>query len=233
MREDTAIISVIQMDENGHHSARMDCSRSLNPSPGRYVLAYEADGQDSVLGWSLFPVGLSQPLAESDAPFLGPIPPSWRPGTYIRLRGPLGHGFHIPPSIRRLALAAFGDTPSRLLTLIDPALNSGADVAVFSAVVLPPLPPEVEIRSLNSLPDILAWADFLAVDIPREKLSVLREILKLDPHAALPCQAQALINTPMPCAGIGDCGACAVKARQGYELACVDGPVFDLGILDW
>jgi dihydroorotate dehydrogenase electron transfer subunit len=221
------------MDEDGHLSARVDCPNPLIPSPGKYILAYEAELQNSILGWPLFPVGLSQPLDESDVPFLGPIPSSWGPGMRLCLRGPLGHGFQIPPNIRRLALGAFGDTPSRLLPLIDPALKSGADVAFFSASTLPPLPPEVEIRSLNALPDVLAWADYLAVDIPRDSLSGLRKMLKLEPHAGLPCQVQALVSTPMPCAGVGDCGACAVKARQGYKLACVDGPVFDLSSLDW
>jgi hypothetical protein len=32
----------------------------------------------------------------------------------------------------------------------------------------------------------------------------------------------------MPCAGLADCGVCAVELRRGWKLACKDGPVFDL-----
>jgi NAD(P)H-flavin reductase len=42
-----------------------------------------------------------------------------------------------------------------------------------------------------------------------------------------------LILAPMPCAGLAECGACAVPARSGWKLACLDGPVFDLRALDW
>ena len=150
------------------------------------------------------------------------------------MSGPLGSGFNVPPTIRRLALAVLGDTACRLLPVVNPALKSGADIAIFSTSPLPPLPPAIEIHSLSALAENLAWSDFLAIEIPLEKLPMLREILRLDPHESLPCQAQALIATPMPCAGIGDCGTCAVPIRQGgYELACKDGPVFDLVALDW
>ena len=40
-----------------------------------------------------------------------------------------------------------------------------------------------------------------------------------------------LVDAPMPCAGMGDCGVCAVKARGGYRLACKDGPVFERRVL--
>jgi len=233
MQDDTGIIRVIQMDENGHRSTRIDCPTSLIPSPGKYVLADEVDVRDSVLGWPLFSVGLNQSFDESNTRFLGPVPSYWRPGTRLHLLGPLGHGFQIPLNIRRLVLVVFGDTASRLLPLIHPALIADVDVVFFSNAALPPLPAEVEIRPFISLPEALAWADFMAIDMPKEKLPSLREILALEPEAGLPCQAQALITLPMPCAGIGDCGACAVKSRQGYELACKDGPVFDLNILDW
>jgi hypothetical protein len=234
MQMDTGKIMVVQLAEDGNRSARIDCPAALIPNPGQYLLACEADVPDSVLGWPLFPVDLHQPLDESAVPHLGPIPASWRPGTQLHLRGPLGCGFSIPPTIRRLALAALGDTACRLLPLVNPVLKSGTDIAIFSTSPLPPLPPAIEIHALSALAENLAWSDFLVFEIPLEKLSTLRETLRLDPHESLPCQAQALIATPMPCAGIGDCGTCAVPIRQGgYELVCKDGPVFDLMALDW
>jgi len=79
------------------------------------------------------------------------------------------------------------------------------------------------------LPDLLAWADFLALDLPLEALADLGKHLP----DVLPCPAQALIYTPMPCACLARCGACAVPTRRRWKLACEDGPVFDLRELAW
>lgn len=234
MQMDTGKITVVHLAEDGTRSARIDCPSALIPNPGQYLLAYTADGLDTILGWPLFPVGLHQPLDESVAPRLGAIPTSWSPGAVLHLRGPLGCGFSIPQNTHHLALASLGKSASRLLPLVNPALESGADIAIFSEPPLPVLPSALEIHPLSALADNLAWADFLAVDLPLEKLPNLREILGLEPYESLPCQAQALITTPMPCAAIGDCGACAVPLRQGrYALACKDGPVFELISLEW
>jgi hypothetical protein len=242
MQTDTGIIQVIQKLETGERAARIDCASGLILSPGKYILAYQKDEADSVLGWPLFPMGLTSPpvgaqhttRAQYDLPLLGPIPSSWNPGTQLHIHGPLGHGFQIPHNTRRLAVAAFGDSAARLLPLIHPSLENEIDIAVFSSVPLPQLPPAIEIHKLRDLKDNLPWADFLAIDIPVKTLPDLRRRLGLDDYGRLPCQAQVLVTIPMPCAGIGDCGACAVQTqKRNYRLACKDGPVFDLKELDW
>ncbi|HBY08103.1 MAG TPA: hypothetical protein DEH22_10080, partial [Chloroflexi bacterium] len=61
----------------------------------------------------------------------------------------------------------------------------------------------------------------------------LRQMLGLEPQAYLPRPVQALLTLPLPCAGVGECGACAVPLRRkSYALACKDGPVFDLKQVD-
>jgi dihydroorotate dehydrogenase electron transfer subunit len=80
--------------------------------------------------------------------------------------------------------------------------------------------------------EALAWADYLALDVPPDGLDRLRDRLGLDPTSDLAASAQVLISMAMPC-GWGACGACAVKARRGWKLACKDGPVFDLNVLEW
>jgi len=232
MQRDTGIIKVVQMEVEGIRTARIDCPSKLIPSPGKYTLAYNPGEPDSVLGWPLFLMGFATSLeATGDPPLLGPIPTSWNPGNSLNLRGPIGLGFKLPSTVRRVALAAFGDTPSRLLPLISPALESGADVAIFSPVIPPTLPPAVEIHPLSALPNALSWADFLAIDLPVEELPKLSTYLGWDSFSRLPCLAQALIWTPMPCGAMAGCGACAVPAHRGYKLACKDGPVFDLNEL--
>ena len=95
------------------------------------------------------------------------------------------------------------------------------------------MPASYEINPLRLLPDALAWADFLALDAPLPRLAELRSLLGLRPDQHLPCLAQVLVETPMPCGGVAECGVCAVPARRGWKLACQDGPVFNLDELEW
>jgi hypothetical protein len=88
----------------------------------------------------------------------------------------------------------------------------------------------VEVGPLSGLAEALAWADFLALDIPLVKLPDLGQILGVNLRQP-PCPAQALVAVDMPCGGAAECGACGVKVSGKWKLACKDGPVFDLGKL--
>ncbi len=234
---DTGKISLIQIEPDGKRSAQFDCDPKVLPKAGQYLGAYNPNEQETVLGCSLFPMGL--PSSMEVAPNvssvrLGPIPRTWHPGSTLELRGPLGHGFNLPPAVNSLGLIALGESAGRLLPLIPLALANNVDIAIFSDATLPPLPPVVEIRALEDLPEAIAWADFLAIDLPLENIPDLRKTLQLGPHDYLPCPAQVLVTTPMPCAGIAECGVCAVLGRKkGYSLTCKDGPVFNLNQLVW
>jgi len=236
MQIDTGKISLIQMEPNGERAAQLECSSKLIPLPGQYLQAHNPDEPDAALGWSLFSVGVPTKIGGSENSRqvnLAPIPKSWHPGSTLELRGPLGHGFDLP-AISRLVLIALGESASRLLPLVRSALDNYADIVIFSAAPLPTLPLAIEIQPLKALPEAISWADFLALDLPAEKLPTLRKTFGLDYHDYLPCPAQALITIPMPCAGIGECGACAVpQRRKGFALACEDGPVFNLNQLEW
>jgi hypothetical protein len=197
------------------------------------VLAWAPDEPDAPLALPLFAVGL--PPGELDDPgeagffASAPLPPAWRPGTLLRLHGPLGRGFSLPPVCRSLALAALDGDISCLLPLAGQALQAGSSVALFVRGPLPLLPPLVEVQPLEALPDALGWADFLALDLPLAGLSGLRQALGLPPERrALPCTAQVLVHTAMPCGGPAECGACAITVRRGWKLVCKDGPVFDI-----
>jgi hypothetical protein len=117
------------------------------------------------------------------------------------------------------------------------ALGQGFDVALFSDDPLPHAPASLEVNPLNALPEDLAWPDLLALDLPVERLRELRPFLGLESAALSPCPVQALVEIPMPCGGVAECGACAVPRRgglaRGWKLACKDGPVFHLNELDW
>jgi dihydroorotate dehydrogenase electron transfer subunit len=112
--------------------------------------------------------------------------------------------------------------------LLIAALEQGASVVLVSDLDLPGLPPEVEFQPVSGLAEVARWADYLALDLPRESLPGLNERLGLGEQAEARFEAQALVVTPMPCVGMAECGVCAVTARRGWKMACKDGPVFDL-----
>lgn len=231
MRTYRGRVSEIRLDRDGNPAAWIDCPRRAIPSPGRYLLA--ADGA-AVLAEPLFAAQVS-PAGFLAAP---PVPARWHPGAPLSLIGPLGRGFRVPADARRLAVAALGDTVARVLPLIAQALSAGLEVALFSDAPLPDLPSALEAQPLDALAESASWVDFLALDLPLVILPELRAILGPLSVRGWPSPAQALVHSPMPCGGIGECGVCAVpgRARSGHsswQLACRDGPVFDLEDLDW
>lgn len=210
--------------------ARILCPEGAIPAPGQYLVVRNPQERDAPLSLPVFLAGAAGQGFWAAPPF----PTEWSPGTILELSGPLGHGFTIPASIRRLALAALGDTPARLLPLAAQAIAIDCAVTLFTDTPLPALPASMEVYPLAVLPEALSWPDLLAIDLPIEILPDLRSILGLSVAAYLPCLAQALVWTPMPCSGLAQCGACAVRAmRKSYLLACEDGPVIDLRRLEW
>jgi hypothetical protein len=220
--------------ENELRGGRLLCPHSLIPAPGQYLLAQDP-ASDSLLPAPVFNAG-SIPGGFLAAP---PVPQTWQPGTTLSLRGPLGRGFSLPISARRVALVVLGETPARLRPLLMASLEQSAALVLVSDLDLPDLPPEVEIQPVSALAEVAQWADYLAIDIVRESLPGLREMLGLSEQARAgeaqavsprraPGPNEVLVVTPMPCGGLAECGACAVTTRRGWKMACKDGPVFDL-----
>jgi dihydroorotate dehydrogenase electron transfer subunit len=228
MRTYAGKVIELQSDYQGHSSAWIACPPGAVPAPGQYLKVHAPAITGEVLPATLF----AAEIPAQGFRAASPIPAEWLPGTELRLWGPLGKGFRLGWTVRRLALAALED-PSRLMPLIAQSLERGIDVTLCADGPLPPLPASVEVAPLNALPEVLTWADFLAMDVPLLKLPGLGALLGLRPEGYLPCPAQVLIHTAMPCAGMAECGVCAVPTRRGWKLACQDGPVFDLSILEW
>jgi dihydroorotate dehydrogenase electron transfer subunit len=206
---------------DGIRHARISCPADLIPAPGRYLLA--GDGSDAPLPVPLF--------CTDSAPggfIAAPAPDSWMPGMELYVRGPLGRGFSVPPSARRVCLTAFGDSFSRLRGLIQPVLKQGANLVVVADFLVEGLPDEAEVQPLSSLGEVVVWADYAAFDVTREALAdLVKKLRKLNQASTLK-EAEVLIRTPLPCGGVADCGACAVVTKSGWKMACKDGPVFDL-----
>jgi hypothetical protein len=139
----------------------------------------------------------------------------------------LGRGFSLRSSARKVGLVAFDNSPARLKGLIAPALRQEAAIVLVCDSSPDHLPDEVEVQPLSALTEILEWADFLAVDVQRENLNLLRERLGRLKQLRVGHETQVLVHTPVPCGGIADCGVCAVTVKSGWAMACKDGPVFD------
>lgn len=208
--------------------ARVACPENLIPLPGQYLLASNAS--DTILSTAKYSP-LPVPVFYTDsAPggFTATTADHWKPGDVLHLRGPLGRGFAIPLTARKVALIAFDDVPARLRGLIRPALRQNASLVVVSGWAGDGMPDEVEVQPLAALDDIVQWADYIAIDVSRENLPQLRRRLLERKQLAAVSDAQVLIRTPMPCGGIADCGVCAVKTQSSWMMACNAGPVFDL-----
>jgi Iron-sulfur cluster binding domain of dihydroorotate dehydrogenase B len=221
---------VLEIRLDGYDEAAwIACPPAAIPQPGQYLSAWSPLDQEAALGSTIF-AGEIGPHGFLAVP---PIPPSWEPGTPLVLRGPLGRGFELPDTAKRLALVALGDRLSRLLPLGLQAIQSGMAVALFTDCALPILPSAMEVNPLSALHEAYEWADSIAIDLAIEQLENLRQKLLLDRGDRLPCPAQALVVSPMPCGGLADCGACGVPARHSWKMICQDGPVFNLDELEW
>jgi len=203
------------------------CPTAMRPAPGQYLTANSLDPAEP-LPMILYPTGFKS----NQLKIAAPLPAHWRIGTELRLRGPLGNGFHMPSTARRVAIAGLNNSLARMLPLIEQALKQDASVAVYAQAAPRELPAEVEILPVDLLPEAPQWADFLAFEISRSKLPGLRACLGLAPHQRLACSAQVMVISVMPCSGLAECGVCAVPTRSGWSLACSDGPVYEFGELD-
>ncbi len=206
---------------DGGTAAHVSCAAELVPAPGRYLLA-QAAGSDAPLATALF-AARTLPDGFLTTP---PIESTWAPGTRLHLRGPLGQGFVLPASARRIALIAFQGSPRRLLSLLEAAFRQASSVALVSAEIPDDLPLEVEVQPLHAIREICRWADYIALDTSRDSLPELKAIFQAD-RTLLKADAQILIRTPMPCGALAACGVCSVDIGREALLACGDGPVFD------
>jgi hypothetical protein len=222
-------VSEIRLGSGSHLEACIICPENAIPSAGQYLLAFDQDDPDAVLSIPLFAVEKSN-RGFWAAPL---FPVNWGPGTKLNLIGPLGHGFDLPRNFQCLGLVALGETVSRLMPLVNQATQTHAGMTLYTDLTLPMLPAALEVSPLASIKDSLDWPDFMALDVPMDCLPHLRVTLGLSDRALVPCPAQVLVTTPMPCGGMAQCGACALPVWRGWKLVCEDGPVFDLNLLKW
>ncbi len=203
--------------------------QNLAWQPGQFLAASAEEDPINQLPQSLF----IEQIMDGEILTCSPAPLNWQPGLTINFRGPLGRGFQLSMANRRYLLVGFDSHPGRLMPLIKTGNDSGADVVlagdfVPSAAVTRALPTQVELAPTDQLDVLLQWADFIAIDVPLDKIRFLGNLLQCGSKDMTRMDAQVLVYSNMPCAGIAECGICAVRTKNGFKLGCVDGPVFSL-----
>jgi dihydroorotate dehydrogenase electron transfer subunit len=207
---------------------------------GRFVLA----DLGGYLRTPLFPAQLD------DEAFDVLVPPDHpaaaiQPGSTVNLIGPLGRGFEVDATARRLLLVAATAHLPPLLPLVwqKPGFSVTLLLSAPTAAELHPirlLPPTLEVHIVTAdgsaghggsaralFPDLARWADTICIADDPAAYPALAEIVRQVRVAPGRRFAQALVAPPMIC-GVGACRGCAVETRRGIRLACTDGPVFDL-----
>ena len=216
-----ARIEEIRQDGADHHLV-LALPRAMRPAAGQYFAA-NGTSQPEYRVYLFYPVQVTgQHLTIS-----GMIPDHWSPGEVLRLRGPLGRGFGLPHLARRVGLVSLMGGLTHLQLLIRPALEQEAAVAACSAILSAGLPEEVEYVPADSLAELVAWADYLAVEVGAQALPGLNQRLGINPANPPAAKIEVFVRVDLPCAGMGECGICAVTTRKGWKLACKAGPVFD------
>lgn len=199
----------------------------LRLNPGQYCTAYgENDGE--FLAQTLFPIHEDQYRYG----LRGRVPNSWAPGMQLHLAGPYGHGFNLITATQRVAVVQLTDNPYQMISLLEMALEQGAAVVYCADVLFPGLPSLVEVLPLDSIAEVMQWADYIAIEVADHQLTGLPTLLGSKPREILTPKIEILINAPILCSGKGDCGVCSVSTRKGWMRACKDGPVFNYNQLE-
>jgi NAD(P)H-flavin reductase len=196
----------------------------LTFSPGQYFQASETI-PSSVLPYVFYPLQRTEKT-------LSVIPSrksNWYPDQEISLRGPLGNGFHLPSTVTKVGLVAFGQAKTTsLLPLAETLLAAGKEAALVTDLPVQGLPMALEILPSEQAAEVAGWADALAIcALPKD----IPELMRVFSKEASRKSVEVFLQTEMPCAGVAACGVCAILTKKGWKHACKEGPVFSLGDL--
>jgi NAD(P)H-flavin reductase len=200
-------------------------STNISIQSGQFLMTR---GREDILSVPVYPIDVENRLFTS----MNSAGNHWRVGDEISISGPQGKGFAIPSVSHRLLMVSSTSTPLRLLPVAISLISRGGEAALFSGTVPEHLPGEVELLSRDQLGDALDWADCIIGDARLKGLTKWMGLFSGQKNSPLGRGVQLLIDTPLVCAGVSECGVCAVKTKHGWKQACSDGPVFLLDELE-
>jgi len=183
-----------------------------------------------------------------------PLAARARVGDVFDLLAPIGHAIEFDASARHILLIGEGMRVVPLVPIAHDAVARGREVVLAHhtlggtaaehpdrSVAKPKdeifpahlLSPEIEYRTDGEVLDteLVAWADAVVGSGSENLYRALADAVRAVRYRLEPGFARVLVDMPMPC-GTGACYACAVETARGIQLACVDGPSFDLSELE-
>ncbi|MCL5256639.1 MAG: dihydroorotate dehydrogenase electron transfer subunit [Chloroflexi bacterium] len=166
-------------------------------------------------------------------------------GQALDALGPLGNGFRLQHSTKRLLLLGGGIGQAPLLAAAEEAVGRGVEVVYAAGArsvkwLLPVgfLPDEVEYRVVTD--DGSSGAKGIVTDLLTELLGWPDQVFACGPEPMYQAMAsiarttglrrgvvQISLEQRMAC-GVGACYSCVAETRRGLKKVCKDGPVFDL-----
>ena len=165
-------------------------------------------------------------------------------GDRVALLGPLGRGFELSAGLPHIlvaggiGIAPFYMVAKRLLSM-DSKVRLLFGVRTAQELTLSD---EIAGLGVELLTTVEEHDGRLVVELLKEESLQGKRVLACGPQGMLRavaalCREQKVeplvsVETAMAC-GMGICMGCVVKSQQGYRLACVDGPVFSAGELEW
>jgi len=167
-----------------------------------------------------------------------------RKGEMLDILGPLGHGFYISPTSKKLLLVAGGIGIAPLTFLAQQALDqeksvtlllgAGARDELYPQKLLPD-----GIKTIITTEDGSYGKEGKVTDILSGYVDWADQIYACGPLAMYSTIAggrqqwqnkkpvQVSLEIRMGC-GIGACFSCSIKTKNGMKRVCLDGPVFNL-----
>ena len=165
-------------------------------------------------------------------------------GQKVDLLGPLGNGFSIRPTSKKLLLVAGGIGIAPLAYLAQEAVRSGKIVKLLlgarNSNCLYPINLLAEGtdtlittedgsqgekgKVTDILPKYVDWADQIFACGP---LAMYQSISKQGKRWQSPKPVQVSLEVTIGC-GVGACFGCSLRTTKGMKRVCRDGPVFNL-----
>lgn len=239
MKEFTLNIERVRRVNTTHQHLILSSDPSLmNMKAGQSLLARIGDSYDPYLREQWIPIEITRESVTVERP----VGIAYTPSTLVSVIGVVGQPFRYRRTLRSVLLIAHNTPPTPLLLAIPSLIANHVNVTLVllgsaANYRTEHIAPEVEILigddqfNWANRVTTVGWADqvFVVVD-PADELNNFARIMHhmSELRADIPNNYLFGVFQPvLPC-GVGACGACIVRTKQGAPLACSQGPSFDL-----
>lgn len=223
-----------------HLELALDTDAIGRIKPGQSLLVrVNQRAWDPYLREQWWPVGLARERIVIERP----ADETYQPSQVVNVLGYVGRPFRFRRTLRNVLLLAHDAPPTPLLMTIPWLLGNKISVTIAltgtaTAYDTRHIPAEVEIENGDSdsidWPNMvmtLGWADQVFCVVGQDdEMGRFSAVLERFRELRNDVPAQYLfgvMQSPLPC-GAGACYACMVRTQKATQLACVDGPAFDL-----